>query len=377
MLSKVAFKNLRCFKDFTLDGMKPLTLISGRNNVGKTTLLEGIFLLSAYKSPDLFFKVNSIRGIQTVTSSPQGFLVGLEPQSLWETLFSDMDMTLKLLISTEDDKTGTSTVCLEKDASISLAQFSSQQPPFLGQQVPPNITQQLPQALLQPVPGSYILKVSYEHNDSQEQGRFALTQNGLALQLTSAPSHPRPPFTIYIGPNTPSAQHPVADWFGTVEINAQKSLIIDALRLLDGGITDIFSVPKHGIVELYARWDTEKPRPIRTLGDGINKLLSYLLAMVANPGGVFLLDEIETGFHYSFYSLLWELVASVAQKTGSQIIATTHSYECIAAATEGTTRIDPSLLAYVRLGEENGTIIPYIFPEDDLAFALKSEMEVR
>jgi AAA15 family ATPase/GTPase len=122
---------------------------------------------------------------------------------------------------------------------------------------------------------------------------------------------------------------------------------------------------------------TGNPRPLRRLGDGINKLLSYLLAMTANPGGIFLLDEIETGFHYSFYPKLWELVANVVKETGSQLVATTHSYECISAAVEGSAKIDQSLLTYVRLGKENNTIVPYVFHEDDLAFALESDMEVR
>jgi hypothetical protein len=231
MLTKVTFKNLRCFRDFTLEGMTPLILISGRNNVGKTTLLEGIFLLSAYKSPELFFKINGIRGIPAITPSPQGVILGWEPPTLWETLFSDMDMTLKLLISTEDNEESINSVCLEKDMELSLAQFSNPQAQSLGQQVLPSVIQQLPQALLQPVPGSYILKISYEHNGRQEQGRFALTPNGLALQLAPTQLPRSLPFTMYIGPNTPSAQHPVADWFGAVEIKAQKESIIAALRL--------------------------------------------------------------------------------------------------------------------------------------------------
>lgn len=376
MLTKVKFENLRCFKDFTLEGMTPLTLISGRNSVGKTTLLEGIFLLSAYKSPDLFFKINGIRGIPAATSSPQGVILGLEPLVLWETLFSDMDMNLKLRILTEDSDISESSICLEKDMEISLAQFSSSQAQSGQMSLLPHI-QQFPQQLLQPIPGSYILKVSYNHGDKLEHGRFALTQNGLALQLSQSQSMQPPVFTIYIGPNTPPAQHPVADWFGAVEINSQKELVISALRLLDKGVTDIFSVPRQGLVELYARWDTGKPRSVRTLGDGINKLLSYLLVMVANPGGVFLLDEIETGFHYSFYPKLWELIADIAKKTKCQVIATTHSYECITAAVEGTAKVDPSLLTYVRLGKENNKIVPYVFPHDDLAFALEREMEVR
>jgi AAA15 family ATPase/GTPase len=119
------------------------------------------------------------------------------------------------------------------------------------------------------------------------------------------------------------------------------------------------------------------PLPIRAMGDGINKLLHYLAVMIANPGGIFLFDEIETGFHYSFYPKLWEIISTVAQNTKSQVIATTHSYECIESAVKGTSKVDPSLLTYVRLAKENNKIVPYYFYEKDLAYALDRNMEVR
>jgi ABC-type branched-subunit amino acid transport system ATPase component len=362
MLTKISLQNLRCFKEFTLENMTPLTLISGRNNVGKTTLLEGIFLLFAYRSAELFFKINAIRGIPAVIPSPQGYLLGLEPPSLWETLFPDMDMTLGLRISAEDDAGNASVVCLEKDAQVSVAQFENKNNA---------------QNMLQPVPGSYVLNLSYENNGDRERGRFILTANGLALNFDAPPHLPTPPFASYIGPNVLFSQpQQLVDWLSKVDLDDKKQQIVEALRLLDKEIIDVFVVTKHGVADSYIRRNTSKPRSVRTLGDGINKLLSYLLAMIANPDGIFLLDEIETGFHYSFYPQLWELISTVAKETNSQVVATTHSYECISAAVEGTKKVDSSLLTYVRLGGED-SIVPYYFSGDNLAFALQNEMEVR
>jgi ABC-type branched-subunit amino acid transport system ATPase component len=362
MFTRVTFQNLRCFKDFTLDNITPLTLISGRNNVGKTTVLEGIFLLFAYRSPDMFFKINGIRGIVPIIPSPQDVFPRMDPSSLWETLFQDMDMSKRLQISVEDHNNIVNAVYLEKDANVSFAQFPNQ----------PN-----QHNVLQPVPGSYILNVVYTYGDSMEQCRFVLTQNGLALNFDPEFLLPVRNIALYIGPNVPLSQHTVSNWIGKLDLEDKKGQLVEALCLLDRDIADIFTVPRLGAVELYARRRAGKPRPVRMLGDGINKLLSYLSAMVANPGDIFLLDEIETGLHYSFYPQLWELIASVAQKTGSQVIATTHSYECIAAAVEGTSKINSSLLTYVRLGKEEGAIVPYTFAGDDLAYVLNREIEVR
>jgi ABC-type branched-subunit amino acid transport system ATPase component len=362
MFTKVTFQNLRCFKDFTLDNITPLTLISGRNNVGKTTLLEGIFLLLVYRSPELFFKINNIRGIPPFVATNQGFIVGLEPSYLWETLFTDMDMTCKLYIEAEEHTRIMRSVSLEKDNHIALTQFTGK----IGTQ-----------NMLQPVPGSYILNLLYEYNSNKETGHFAMTANGLALKFDTPPYLPQPPFGSYIGPNSLLLQLPTTDWFGKIEMEDKNQQVVDILRLLDKKLVDLFTVAKFGNIEIYAKWTDSKPRPVRTLGDGINKLLNYLLSMVANPGGIFLLDEIEAGFHYSFYVDLWKIIATVAKETGSQVFATTHSYECITAAVEGTSEIDSSLLNYVRLGKEEGAIVPYTFAGDDLAYALDREIEVR
>ena len=345
----------------------PITLISGRNNTGKTTLLEGIFLAAAYKTPDLFLRLNAIRGGFSLAPSIQGLVLDA---CLWENLFSDMDMTLRLEVAVEGQNNNIFKVSFEKDDSSSLSQFT------LPQNTQPGAVQ-VPPGFLQPLPGSYLLKMSYSDGNISGEGNYSITQGGLSFRMPSGWAANNPAATIYDGPNTPITNHPLAEWFGNLELLNKKQMLIDALKLLDKGITDIFSVPKSGAIELYARWEDQKPRPLRTLGDGLNKLLSYLLAIITNPGGVFLLDEIETGFHYSFYPHLWELLAAVVQETGSQVIATTHSYECIKSAVEGVGKIDESILTYVRLGKEGGIIVPHLFPSNELGFALVNEMEVR
>ena len=38
--------------------------------------------------------------------------------------------------------------------------------------------------------------------------------------------------------------------------------------------------------------------PIRLAGDGMNRLLIIMLSIMENPNSIFLVDEIENGFHY-------------------------------------------------------------------------------
>lgn len=366
MITELNISNLRCFNELSLTNITPVTLISGENNIGKTTLLESIYILFRCHNVDVFFKVNDIRGIAPVfqVSFPQGQLAGFAQSLPWETLFTEMDMARKLHISVKDDADIISSVCFEKDAELSLVHFSE------------NINMN---NMLQPVSGSYILNISYERNsENTGKGRFVVTQNGLALNF-DAPSQVLTGTCIYIGPNVHFSQYPTAEWLGKAEIDDKKAEIVAALRILDDKISDIFAVQKNGIVDIYAKWNTGKSRSIKTLGDGINKLLCYLLAMTANPGSIFLLDEIENGFHYSFYPKLWELIATLSEKTQCQVFATTHNYECIQSALRGTSKNGHrERFSYIRLGRNSeGVIQSNRFHPDMLEYAISTDMEVR
>ena len=62
MIKAVTVENFRGHKKLIMNGVTPLTLVSGKNNVGKSTLLEAIFALQAHRAPDVFNKISALRG---------------------------------------------------------------------------------------------------------------------------------------------------------------------------------------------------------------------------------------------------------------------------------------------------------------------------
>ena len=64
MYYKFTIDNFRGFKNLTLNSLKRVNLISGKNNVGKTSLLEAFFIHCGAFNPDLILRVNAFRGIQ-------------------------------------------------------------------------------------------------------------------------------------------------------------------------------------------------------------------------------------------------------------------------------------------------------------------------
>lgn len=114
--------------------------------------------------------------------------------------------------------------------------------------------------------------------------------------------------------------------------------------------------------------------PIGSMGDGIWRLLGIALALVQARGGVLLVDEIDTGLHYSVLIDMWRLVFETARQLDVQVFATTHSrdcYEALAAVTEP----DRTEISLQRI--ERGKREAIAFSEVEIRQAAERGLEVR
>lgn len=345
---------MRCFKDFSLEDIGKVNIISGENNVGKSTLLESIFLLLAYNLPDLFIKTSAIRGVPVISFAPE---------LLWEPFFYGLNPDDELKISCKDEKGNEQSLALQKDESLAVT-----------------LSSQLPvQHDLRPMPGGYPLKATYICDKNATIGYFIPQANGMSTKWSSPPPQALP-LSHYLGPRSTDHINGIAQLFGKVELSGTKEVLLEALRLLDDSIIDISTIVIANSAYLYARRNNSKTLlPLSAMGDGVSKLLMFLCTLYTNPGSVLLIDEIENGFHYSFFPKLWTAIINAAKETDCQIFATTHSYECIQGAEEAFSK-DVNLenfLRYVRLGKYEGKITPHIFSAGSLKVAIESEMEIR
>ena len=72
--------------------------------------------------------------------------------------------------------------------------------------------------------------------------------------------------------------------------------------------------------------------PVSQTGQGVYRLLAILADIIGENPDVVLIDEVENGLHHSVQKQIWAGLAETAEKLDVQIIATTHSDECLRAA---------------------------------------------
>jgi len=119
-----------------------------------------------------------------------------------------------------------------------------------------------------------------------------------------------------------------------------------------------------------------EPIPLRSLGEGMNRLFGTTLALVNSKNRMLLLDEVESGLHYSVQPDVWRLIFKTAHRLNVQVFATTHSMDCIEAFQHAAEENEEEGVL-IRLENESGLIVATEFDERRLGIATREEIEVR
>ena len=171
-----------------------------------------------------------------------------------------------------------------------------------------------------------------------------------------------------------------ANLWDSITLTPKEASVVEALRIIDPTIERLAFVNAGGtnrsaVVKLK---NLEQPLPLRSMGDGINRILTIVLALVNAENGYLLIDEFENGLHHSVQLNLWKILIPLAAKLNVQIFATTHNDDCIAAfgaaLTTTNAQQDGKL---IRLASKNGTVQAVEFDSNALKIAIDNNIEIR
>ena len=173
--------------------------------------------------------------------------------------------------------------------------------------------------------------------------------------------------------------------WGKVVLTDAEARVLQALRFLDPSIERIANLPSSSAY-YYApatrggflvKRDSELPIPIGSMGDGMWRVLALAIALSRSKDGILLIDEIDTGLHYTVMADMWKLVADTARELNVQIFATTHSYDCVKSLADiCTSRVSgDNQITIQRIERDQGRSVPYT--EREIQIAADRQIEVR
>jgi AAA15 family ATPase/GTPase len=306
MIDNLKIENYRAFREVEFKGLKRVNLFVGKNNSGKTCLLEALDLLGTL-SPNSFWLSAQRRNENiSIEAAPNNWQTFPDPHYTFHG--RDIGANNSIIITSSAQKIIT-------QLKISISNSTPQPIP----QVQPSSVQ--PQVL-----NNLIQQLDFEVNGIKVS--FPMMRGGLQFfQLTPFQSQILPPCLITT--NATNSMGATQAWAPIAATDAEEK-IIEALKVIEPDIEKIaasaFPVPT-----LFVRLKGVKERvPIGNLGDGTIKLLmlaGHLSGLEAN--GILLIDEIDDGLHVSAMQKLWEIVLNITKDRNIQIFATTHSDDCL------------------------------------------------
>ena len=111
MLQSLHIQNFRGLRDVRVDELSRINLVTGRNNAGKTTLLEALLLLVGAANARMALNAHVIRGWK------QGMPPRWVADTYWKPLFSGLDTNRIPGISGVDSTIGRMTLTIRWDRS--------------------------------------------------------------------------------------------------------------------------------------------------------------------------------------------------------------------------------------------------------------------
>ena len=360
ILDSLEIKNFRGLHDVAIKKLGRANLIVGRNNVGKTSVIEALRLYARPGDPDVLIDLLQLRD-------------EIDPSILRE----------------RQPRAGGGMI------AYSTAPFPDESL-FYGRPASPGATSPI---WIGPV-GHAEQTLSIEPIEHEDDGDYSLTlifkrgeaSHGIPLDDAAAiqrPNNRRRAHSnelakknincLYIDPSGLAASELAALWDDTA-LTPNEQDVISSLKLLAPSAAALHfrhnESPDRPVP--FVRLDGEAtPVPLRSLGDGISRALGIVLALVNAKGGFLLVDEIENGIHYAVQTDLWRLIFRVASRLDVQVFATTHSSDCIiafqAAAAENTQ--EEGVL--IRLARRGDCITASEFDEREMTIAVEGEMELR
>ena len=367
MYKSIKINNFRCFESFSIDKLDRLNLIVGKNNVGKTALLEAIFLHCGAYNPELALRVNAFRGIESIKVEFASWA-----ETPWDSLFYNFDSTRTIEITGENSVSGTKKLKIKiprqpgelKKIHYALNQHQTQT------KEEPDIYKIVPS----PVEMAKVLEFTFEQKNAPFTSYMILDQKGARIEPFPLP----PPFPAYfLASKIKIPFKEAAEDFGQLEIKGQLEVLVDALRIIEPRLKRLFVLVQGGEPILHGDLGTGRPIPLPLMGEGMVKLANIILKLGRASNGVILIDEIDNGLHYSVLKKVWEVIAKAARMFETQVFATTHSMDCIVAAHEAFSNSKLYDFRLHRLVRDKETIKTVTYDKKTLGIAITSDLEVR
>jgi hypothetical protein len=359
MMTTLRIDNFRSFRRLTVEGLTRVSLLVGTNNAGKTSVLEAAELVLGGTGPSILLRSMRSRGEVVSTRGPRSTYVEVNH------LFHGHS--------------------LEPGKFFEISAFVGESPRSVRCQIIPRPSGNLegddetpPLELLKP--GSN-LALSISGDGMGRNGfLFPLAGYGVRPRLLLNATTTLSGKVRFMGTAAPPVSELQLLWDDFV-LTPEETKVTNALQIIEPDIERLAALSGSGSetgAGMFVKLRGSDERiPLGSMGEGIKRLLALSLNLVSAGGGYLLVDEIDTGLHHSVMTQMWRLVVEVARRLDVQVLATTHSLDCVRALAS-LYEESPNVRDLISLHRiERGAEASVPYSADEILAASQHQMELR
>jgi len=350
MLTSIEIRGFRGFRHLQIPGLAPVTVFTGMNGAGKSTMLEAILALHGRFSPTWVLNLQGHHGLRNFSPASGPNYLGL--------FYGFSDAGSASIKGDFGDGLPRKLV-VERSSGSQQGQLPPTAPSSTGIGTP------IPDLICRAYKGPTLVNESalgWTHNPPQPtvRGGREAERKAMLLHLTGQ-----------------AAGDEEAERFGDAKAAGRADRIIAAMQLLNESIQDVeFLRTTTG--QYFAAKVDNLHRPLGFLGEGINNIFRLLVNLDTVRGGCLAIDEVGAGIHYSALERVFKALIKIALEDKTQLVLTTHSAETLNAIGRAFSNRDENALAVVHLERRKDDIVEaHVFRSADAVSSLRLGYEMR
>lgn len=344
MFENITINRYRGIRTAEVTDLHQINVFFGKNNCGKSSFLESVFLLTGQSNPILPLSVNAFRGYSSLQTVDDVKLIFYNLDAGTPiTIFSDGREQRHLAISIIQSVSKT----IDEKSLLETSSQSSEQ--YFG------------------------LKLSFADNYSSE---VVFKKEGENKAKVNVSKQYKETVVAELIPARLPIGESAAKKMTNIIKEKKKDRILSILRVMEPRISDIVVADKTIMVDI----GSEHFIPINVMGDGMTKVLMNVIAIYECSGGVALIDEVDNGLHHSMMELLWKSMIVAALENNVQLFVSTHNIDSL----KGLDKVMQSgmyeknvLSAYKLIKAGDDTVNSLRYDADTLNYMIEQEIEVR
>ena len=367
-IPNLSIGGFRGIADLSISRLGHVTLIAGGNNSGKTSILEAVRLLTDGAAPEVIrdilqLREENVEGLSYDRLSPDGdnFLVS----ALFHGFPEISDVFAPIRISSHHEtrqvllKVEWFQETLGADGSARLIPISDEL-----------------NAEYEIVPALVVLADRARRIYPIDRINRLTSARRPSIRRDADRARSR-----FVNSSSTERTELLGPLWDNIALTDREPYVLEALRIIDPEISAVSMVGERSIRQsrtaVVRSGQFSRRVPLRSFGDGMNRLFGIILSLVNVNDSVLLVDEFENGLHFSVQLNVWRMIFSLVRQLNVQVVATTHSLDCVlgfaqAAAEHSTVE---GLLVRIDRIDDHIRVIEY--GEEDLQIAARQRIEVR